>query len=582
MNPSDSSTEQHRERQRLFLSWLFVAMLFIGAGAIAASSFVAANAVQSMKVPASERAFEQLVNSNRELQDGHRALLETLVATQKEPFAHKNDERLKRTLDEYTRAFEQRSASHKAVMEQFRAEVTKPPEGAAMWVQMLTGGAVLGLLAFLGLTRLSTIDKEIADTRKDLLSTTRSLIEDSTIRIKSELKLEVQNSLKEASELATQEVEKVAKAAQEATTSIQTTADELRAEAEQQKLEFNVLSSSIDELPTKYPFLASAESRDQIQGIELLSSVEQAHELAVKLTNENELRAAAAALRQIIDKKLPGNADDFHNAHAQANNLNDSELGLEIVECGIERFPANADMAADKVLSLTDVRSPTEAIQFGEEWLARNTAVTRSWRFGVFLARAYEAAGLSKELREKSRRMFDAEVASHPKEAKLWSMYARQERPVDTARAYELLDAGLTHCPWNQELRFVQAEFLMEDGRFEEAKAALAKAIQSDFQDQFQPGVNALAVLSHYAQAHEGTGELAEAERIYQVVLSHPEARGHLRRFAELRLLMLAALQGKPVPQSTGSSSDLLHAFLQHMQQNGSGDDEAIDITNAD
>ena len=553
MNPNDSNTEQHREKQRAFLSWLFVAMLFLGAGAIAISSFVAVNAVQAMKVPVSDRAFEQLINSSRELQDSHRAILEALVGSLSRPPTTKpqssDNERLKRTLEEYTRAFDQRSASHKAVMEQFRAEVTKPPEGAAMWLQMLTGGAVLGLLAFLGLTRLSTIDKEISDTRKDLLSNARSLVEDSTIRIKSELKLEVQNSLKDASELAKQEVAKVAEAAQGATTSIQTTADEIRAEAEQQKLEFDSLSKSIDGLPIKYPFLASAESRDQIQGIELLSSVEQAHELAVKLTNENELRAAAAALRQIVEKKLPGNADDFHNAHAQANHLNDSELALEIVECGIERFPTNADMAADKVLSLTDVRSPTVAIQFGETWLADNFAVTRNWRFGVFLARAYEAAGLSKELREKSRGMFDAEVAAHPREAKLWSMYARQERPVDTARAYELLDSGLTHCPWNQELRFVQAEFLMEDGRFEEAKSALAKAIQSDFQDQFQPGVNALAVLSHYAQAHEGTGDLAEAERLYQVVLSHPEAKGHLGRFAGLRLVMLAALQGKPAPK---------------------------------
>ena len=49
---------------------------------------------------------------------------------------------------------------------------------------------MVGLLAFLGMTRLGNIDREIAETRKDLLTANRAATEDATLRLRAEIKLE--------------------------------------------------------------------------------------------------------------------------------------------------------------------------------------------------------------------------------------------------------------------------------------------------------------------------------------------------------------------------------------------------------
>lgn len=553
--------------------------LILGCGVILAVAVLSILSIQTQNRPPSDKAFEQFVNATQEVLRINREILGDMklaLVGQPAPTDAKYA-RLETRLQEYSAAFEKRAAVQNVFLEQFRSEVSKPTDLGGLVAQFVTGGLVVGLLAFLGMTRLGNIDREIAETRKDLLTANRAATEDATLRLRAELKLEITREFKEAVDSANEVVNKAESRINELIEVAEVESSRRTAEL---KDTLDMVTVSVDELPQKYPFLNSLNAASKIKlasQIKELKSVAQAHSLAQHLASQDENAAATVALHQILDQSLRGSADELHNVIMEACRIDDSALAKDLAEYGLKRFASNADIAADYMLALTDCSEAGEAINFGRKWLSDNASVSRNWRFGSFLGRAYAAAGLSDDRRNETAEMFKIELARSPREPKLWSAYARHAWVNEPLRAYEIIDEGIKNSPTSQQLRFVKSEFLLEQGRFDEAASILRDSMRSDFQEQFQSDINGAAVIAHAAQAAEGLGNLEEARRHYQFAMIHPECHRTMKKFINARLLMLDVVAGNEPGahegEGVGGNAELLAALASHLS-NGKSKDE--------
>lgn len=499
------------------------------------TSSAPAKAVQSV---------EAIVNST-EL--ANRRLIEVIAsAPNGAPLAAAARIEVNAALSQYTKSFEQQSAAAKNLLDELKKSSSTAGDLLIPYANLITGGLILGLLAFLGLTRLGQIDQELKSLRENLLKEVSDrvrLSEEATAAKLSALIREQIDSSKSA-------VEATAEQAVKRVDELRATSEQLieQAQTAQQAViqKYSELGDELSQVATRYPFLMSAEKRDLISRIEHVRSVQQAEALASELNRKGELDSAIKALEQIIDRSLVGDADDLHNAHSEAMRLKDVALGLRIAEYGHKAFPRNSDMAADMIIALTNSCRPDKAVVFGEAWLADNQSTVRTWRFGTFLAQAYKALGLDATNRKKVVDLLEGETTSYPTEEKLWSEFSRTLRTFDQHRSYAVLDEGLSHCPTSQELRFVKAQFLMQDGRPQEAKPVLELAIASDFQDQFQSSVNGAAVLTHYAQCLEALGQREDARRVFVAASSQLGSHPVMDRFIGVRTNMLNVLDGLP------------------------------------
>ena len=173
--------------------------------------------------------------------------------------------------------------------------------------------------------------------------------------------------------------------------------------------------------------------------------------------------------------------------------------------------------------------------------------------------------------------MFKIEFARSPREPKLWSAYAQHAWINEPLRAYEIIDEGIKNSPTSQQLRFVKAGFLLEQGRFEDAASILKDSMRSDFQEQFQSDINGAAVIAYAAQAAEGLGNVDEARRHYQFAMRHPDCHRTMKKFINQRLLMLDVVAGNEPgadeSEGEGGNTELLAALASHFSNGKSKDD---------
>jgi hypothetical protein len=499
--------------------------------------------------------------------------LAALYAADSTPLALSRKAEQDAVLGQFSRSLDSQATATRALVEELKKQAAGGGESLVPYANIITGGLFIGLLGFLGLTRLGQIDSEIKGLRENLLREVSDRVKLSEEASTAKLTATIQERV----DSAQKGIEVAAESAAGRVAQMEESSNVRFNEAKQQQaaigVEFQRISDEVAELPKRYPFLLSAEKRDLIAQIEEVESVEQVEALASDLNSRGEQSAAIQALEQIVVRRLPGTPDALHNAHSEAMRMNARTTGLRIAQFGLELFPGNSDLAADSVLALTSSGTPSEAVAFGESWLLRYSKTERTWRFAVFLAKSYRAQGLSPEYRERAIKLLESETLVLPREPKVWAELAEIYRQSDPEIAYATIDRGLMTCPTSQELRVDKAKYLLEDGRAADARQLLEDAMASDFQDQFQTSVNGAAVLCYYAQCLEALSEREEARRVYEHVKVQRGCHPFMRRFVAERLNMLKLLDGEnPSPPSSPDISQ----FMQ-MLEASQGEDFSID-----
>lgn len=560
----DSSVRQHQ--------WRFRGTLALGVLVIAIVTALCWTTISSyapVPQPKTVASIEGVL-SNTDL--ALRRLVQ-LIATDQTGVTPSKKIELDATLSQFSRSFESQATASKAALEELKKQSSSNGDSLIPYANLITGGLFLGLLGFLGLTRLGQIDQELKGLRENLLKEVSDRVrlseEASTAKLSTSIqeKVEgVQKSVEEAARVALEKVSTIESQSSMFLLETRETQDRIREQ-------YNQLSQELKKIATRYPFLMSAEKRDLVSKIEHVQSVEQVESLATDLHRKGEHDTAAKALEQIVERRLPGSPDSLHNAHSEAMRMNSTSIALAIAQYGLELFPGNCDLAADAVLASTNGGFPAQAIELGEKWLKANEKSQRTWRFAVFLAKSYRAQGMSPEIRTIVTDLLEREVLVLPREPKVWSELVQVYREFDSEKAYETIERALLECPTSQELKFLKAQYLLEDGDSAGAKPVLENAIASDFQDQFQSNVNGAAVLCYYGQCLEALGERNEARRVFGLVKSQPGCHPVMAKFIDERTLMLDVLDGKEPDESAspGIPMQLLELLRARSSQGSEG-----------
>ena len=336
-------------------------------------------------------------------------------------------------------------------------------------------------------------------------------------------------------------------------------------------------------LLNEYPWLKSREKYDAASKVAQLSSVEQAHNLAVSFNAIGDSLSAREALRQIVIKELPGSAVGFHNAHVEAMDMQEVQLALEIDEAALRSSPYQYDLVADKVITLRSLGRADEARRWIEEWRTQQPEeFFRSWRPVVFYVELFKQLEMTPDALTSIRSALQEAIKRLPYEVKPWSTYIQfLEEQGDQKGAEESARHALELNPLSQELNYILGELLLRQGKAKEASDYLTRALGRDFQDQFQHDVNQFAVRGSLAQAYEALGEPEKAKLFYESIVrsSDPDAFGKMKVYAQNRLAAIALLAGElPGKESDASPEQklqALHELAQLLSSQSEGADQA-------
>ncbi len=466
---------------------------------------------------------------------------------------------------------------HQRAVEELRRTQQQPAPESQSLIQIIGSAAVLALLGALGLQRLQNIDTEINNLRESMYAQ----IEARARSIREVLGATIDDQVDKAMAKTRKDIESLTKQAEVVLGEYQQQITHALNEVRQS---FDTLRndvSAVETLLDQYPWLKSKEKFDQASRIRELSSVEQAHRLAVEFNAIGDNISAREALREIARRELPGDADDFHNAHAEAMRMEEVSLALEIVDLGLRNYPDQYDLMADKALALRSLGRAAEARQLLEDWRQRKPEeFTRSWRPAVFYVDTFRALDLTPDAVETIESMLRQVTEKRPYEIKPWSAYAQfvsdQGRPEE---AEQILRRALELNPLSQQLNYVLGELLLKQGRAEEAREYLEKALRLDYQPQYQPDVNQYAVRATLAQAYEACNELDRARLLYQSIIMATERDAHrtIKNYAKGRLAAIALISGDLPEQEKFEASEGLLELLKAIAQSTQGDSSSAE-----
>jgi len=434
---------------------------------------------------------------------------------------------------------------HQKAIEELRRTQQQPSQESQSLIQIIGSAAVLALLGALGLQRLQNIDTEINNLRESMYAQLDTRAKD----ISKVLGATIDDQVGKAMAKTRKDIEDLTKRASTTLQDYQHKVSNMVGEVQQQFEALEKEVSKVTALLEQYPWLKSREEFDAASRITQLASVEQAHTLAVSFRLNGDNISAREALRQIVRENLPGDPDDFHNAHAEAMRMEEVALALEIVDLGLRNFPDQYDLMADKAIVLRSLGRAAEAKQILEDWRQRKPEeFTRSWRPAVFYVDTFRALDLTPDAVESIESMLRQVTEKRPYEIKPWSAYAQfVAEQGRISEAEEILLKALQLNPLSQQLNYVLGELLLKQGKAEKARDYLEQAMRVDYQEQYQPDVNQYAVRATLAQAYEACVQLDKAQLLYQSIVgaSDHDASRTIKDYARNRLAVIALVSGK-------------------------------------
>ncbi|MCB8922119.1 MAG: hypothetical protein H6662_11090 [Ardenticatenaceae bacterium] len=434
---------------------------------------------------------------------------------------------------------------HKEAIAELDSITKQPSVETQSLIQVIGSAAILALLGALGIQRLQNIDTEINNLRSSMFAQSEARSKAIKENLQSQIGDEVQNRF----ESAKVELETLSGTAdllrKQFGTDSQQMLDNLSTEIDSVKTDLN----NMLEIVSQYPWLKSKEDFDTASQIQYLSSVQQAHDLAVSFRTKKDNLSARHALEVIIENKLPGGHNDFHNAFSEAMRLNENRLGLEIAKLGLQSFPDQYDLIADAARGYQTLGKVNEARDLIEDWRKRKPQeFTRSWRPVVFYEDLFDSLEITQEDSQKLIEAFAEVIEKSPYEIKPWSEYASFiEKSGDIEQAEEILRKGISFNPFSQQLNYVMGELLLKQGRAEESLTFLDQAFRNDYQKQYQHDVNQFAVRATLAQACEATENYDRAQLLYSSIInsSDPDALRTIKTYATNRIEIIELIQGQ-------------------------------------
>jgi hypothetical protein len=254
-------------------NWRVRGSLMIGVAVIASVTILCwlaiTQSVDSKRV-ASLTSLESIVIST---ETTNRRLIELLVQGQTQSATKPQSQIIEAntTLAQFIKSADAQAAQAKLLLEDLKNS-TKDPETLVPYANLITGGLVLGLLAFLGLTRLGQIDAELKSLRDTLMKevTDRSLLAEGALIAK------MTTAISEKVTAAETTFTKSLETTQASVAVLQQSAEAKLLEAQDNQTgilqKYDALRLELEQLPSRYPFLASAERRDLVARIEEVRS----------------------------------------------------------------------------------------------------------------------------------------------------------------------------------------------------------------------------------------------------------------------------------------------------------------------
>lgn len=506
--------------------------------------------VRTSRAPAHTELLQALSSSNEQLAAMTEVLLQSSVQTNIPP--------------EVTDAIIRQSALHEQVVTELNQALQEPTPESQSLIQVVGSAAILALLGALGIQRLQNIDTEINNVRTSVFEQAETRAKAIQEGVQSQVSTQVQRQFSAARAQQEQFAENAAKIRTELQNESSTLLTQIREEVDSLEKEMSGIRVLLDQ----YPWLKSESEHKQATAIQYLVSVEQAQSLAETFRRADDHLSAAQALRTITKERLPGSCSDFHNAFSEAMRLNDPSLALSIVDLGLDLYPDQYDLVADKTNVLARLGRADEAKELFEDWRSRKPSeLARSWRPVVFYEDLFASLELTEDAVQSLVSAFEEVTAKLPFQIKPWAEYADlMMKQGEFEKAQEILTRGLEYNPYSQQLNYVLGELLLKRGQVAQATPYLEKALKVDYQDQYQHDVSQHAVRATLAQAYEAADKYDEAKKLYQsIVADIPRVFPSLFEYASNRIAAITLLQSTANQAEEPSPAEMIQ-FLQMVQ----------------
>lgn len=408
-------------------------------------------------------------------------------------------------------------------------------------IQLVGGSAILAVFGFLGLQRLRFLDEQIDALR----SSVNTQISDRTTDMREHLSAVL--AARQA-ETRSETDEFVSNAKITVKNIVDTSLQKFSASKDQFAQQTAEVAEQLNRLFQSYPWLQKTEILAEADKISNVSSAEQAHALAVVLRERDDTSSSSLALRQIIDRDLPGNADDYHNAQTEAMRMEEPVLAHKILLVGLKRHPHNHDLCADLSLALTKLGDCEGALRqlskFHAEW---PDEFYRSWRPAVFLSHAARGGKLTDDIQALVRSVLKEATDRHPAWTTPWTAWAEFETECGQLEvAINVLEDGSKKNPRAQDILVQLGRQYLLANRADEAVNCLERAILCDIQDTFQHDIDQTAILGFLAQAYEACERRSDATLLYQLLIEdqgHRNVNSVVRHYAANRIRMITVAE---------------------------------------
>lgn len=201
------------------------------------------------------------------------------------------------------------------------------------------------------------------------------------------------------------------------------------------------------------------------------------------MTNEDFEEKLYTLVDTLLDQpSVKGSENAFHNFALNFSRIEDSETACEIVEKGVELFPNNTDLLADYLQMGSDCGQFDQCEQYYQRLIqiGYETWTWRAFSFSIdYLLLKYKSLADAEDkdiiqtalaITDKSREYIDSEE-SYCSEADIYNAINNSAKMIDALRA------GIANCRRSPKCSLRYADYLIENGEYEEANKIVQKML---------------------------------------------------------------------------------------------------------